>query len=942
MIFDDYAGYTAEYKAEYGELTLVLIEVGSFWEIYDCDKRTGADTKSISDILNIQVSKKNKSIKEVSRTNPLMAGFPSHALDRFLPMLLENNYTVVLVSQTTPPPNPKREVTHILSKGTVVGEGYAYAPNHGHSTNNLATIYAEQHTSTITRKTVYNVGASIVDLSTGKTWVFESASASASVDPMYPFDELYKIMSFYRPCEVVLFGDAIDIDVLQYVQPFGTGTGAVKIIDMRGTYDKQVHKLAFQDHILNKVYENDSMLSIIETLDLERYTLASLAHVQLLSYCLKHNERVTLRISRPELIERNKHLDLSFNAAEQLDLDGLCKVLNKCTTAIGRRYFRQRLFNPFYLVSDMEASWDAIEHWHMRTDDVSEVRKKLAMTYDLERLGRRIAVGTLSFSNELPFVQKTLETLETLETLNASAPKQVLDFINEYIDFDTKEGIPGFKRGVYPAIDELSDRLGCLKEQVRVNFVGALNTTLKTEYCKIESNDRDGYYLVLTAKRYKDVEARLKEFTYEFEKGTSACMADCKISKSTQTGQVKITHAAFETIRGREELTEKRLASLVQEKYGDFLTELTLRFRATLDLLVETIAKLDFATTCAYNAQEFRYARPKAANNDNSSLDIVGLRHPIIERILTSIAYVENDLTIKGMLLYGLNAAGKSSMMKAIGLNAIMAQCGMYVACKEMRFAPFDSIFCRINKSDNMYNGQSTFMVEMSELRNIMKRATSRSLVLGDELCSGTEFVSALAIVTAGLKKLVDVGASFLFATHLHELCDISLIKEMNIPTFHLDVYCDRGTGDLVYNRKLQPGQGSTSYGIEVCKALDMDESFLELAAEVREEYMGGKAANASKASNASIKVKKSRYNASVFVDRCQVCGGKASEVHHVKEQQSADEHGFIGTVHKNHKSNLVAICESCHDKVHGKAESTTIKGYIMTSKGRKLVVVDG
>jgi DNA mismatch repair protein MutS len=170
--------------------------------------------------------------------------------------------------------------------------------------------------------------------------------------------------------------------------------------------------------------------------------------------------------------------------------------------------------------------------------------------------------------------------------------------------------------------------------------------------------------------------------------------------------------------------------------------------------------------------------------------------------------------------------------MKAVGLSIVLAQAGMYVPCTEMELAPYRNLFSRMSKNDDIQRGQSTFMVEMSELRNILKRADSYSMVIGDEICSGTESTSALAIVAASIQSLAEANTNFLFATHLHDLSKLSIPSQ--IKEYHLHVEYNSDMQQLVYYRDLRPGQGSALYGIEVCRALTMDERFLSRAIQIR------------------------------------------------------------------------------------------------------------
>ena len=311
---------------------------------------------------------------------------------------------------------------------------------------------------------------------------------------------------------------------------------------------------------------------------------------------------------------------------------------------------------------------------------------------------------------------------------------------------------------------------------------------------------------------------------------------------------------------------------------------------------------------------------------DNVGFVAQDLRHPIIERINDKFPYVANDVELNGsgMLLYGVNSSGKSSLMKSIGLATIMAQAGMYVPAGAMEFTPFDHIFTRIPAGDDIFKGQSTFVKEMCELRNIFRRATDRSLVIGDECCFGTESISATSIVAAGIHTLAKRRACFVFATHLHTLMDIEQVTSLeNLKVYHLEVIYDRALKTLVYNRKLTPGSGSSVYGLEVCRSLNMDPEFMDLAETIRDGL-------------SRVELKNSVYNKDLVVGMCEVCKKEpAEEVHHIRQQKDADKEGFFESYHKNVKHNLVPLCEGCHHRVH--RGELVIEGYIATGEGVRL-----
>jgi DNA mismatch repair protein MutS len=213
----------------------------------------------------------------------------------------------------------------------------------------------------------------------------------------------------------------------------------------------------------------------------------------------------------------------------------------------------------------------------------------------------------------------------------------------------------------------------------------------------------------------------------------------------------------------------------------------------------------------------------------------------------------------------------------------------------------------------------------MSELKCIMKNADESSIVLGDELCSGTETVSASALVAAGIVTLAKRHVNFIFATHLHFLSTNDKLKQLdNVKNYHMSVIFDDANNRLIYNRILKEGSGPSTYGIEVCRSMHMDPEFMELASEFRREMSGS--------SKYLYDGRESKYNTNKMVDLCEVCKKPAEDTHHIDFQCNADINGMIGHRHKNVESNLVAVCKKCHEEVHhGNLE---IKGYIATSEG--------
>jgi len=381
------------------------------------------------------------------------------------------------------------------------------------------------------------------------------------------------------------------------------------------------------------------------------------------------------------------------------------------------------------------------------------------------------------------------------------------------------------------------------------------------------------------------------------------------------------------------------LIDTVAKVYSNIVNDLE-QFQDKIEDICNFITYVDVIYAKTYVAYKYNYCKPIIKELDDTTnksyIKSKNLRHCLIEKIQQSELYVANDVTIgtdntDGILLYGTNAVGKTSIIRALGIAVVMAQSGLYVPASSFAFYPYKYIFTRILGNDNLFKGLSTFAVEMSELRTILRLADKNSLVLGDELCSGTESTSAISIFVAGVQTLYKKQCSFIFATHLHEIVDYEEITTLSsVKCKHLSVIYDKELDALVYDRKLKDGPGNNMYGLEVCKSLSLPQDFLEMAYNIRMKY--------KPEANSVLDRKQSHFNAKHIKGLCDNCGkNMATEVHHLQYQQDSDSQGIIDntkdglTFHKNHPANLLSLCEECHDDIHKKG--TRLKK-VKTSKG--------
>jgi DNA mismatch repair protein MutS len=938
-IFHEYVEYTAKYQALYGQRTVILMEVGSFFELYGVDSPTvkmGADVAAICDILNITLTRKDKSVLENSPSNPLMAGFPSHSLKKFVTVLLDAGYTIVLVEQTSTPPNPKRGVTKILSPST-------YLDSDVNSSNQfLMCVYLEGSSYAC---------YTLVDVTTGDLYCEEFPNDHTK-------EEMYRTLLVHKPREVVFVcgGGAQDdwteyIDVLRSMIPCIHNRLKVSI----DTYVKP----AYQNAVLSKVWAFTGLLSPVEFIGMEKYPQLITCIAYTLNFVYEHNEALIRLLRVPKILQSSKYLVLANSCVENLNLTSgggksLLQLLNRCRTPMGKRMFQDRLLRPTKDIKEMVRRWDACETMIRDVRELDSLTDKLKRIYDVPRLLRKMGAGTLNPSEFLLLDSSLRGTEELLLMspfliecfpLNVQTRNRLDAFIDEYTRlFDIQQlgqfhihtmDRNVFNDGVYPDIDAVQTRL--IEEQTFFQTLAKrINALAKGDFVKVESiGQNNTTQLTITKARYEALKANpgFAKLTEELQLETRPVSSASKSAWKLHVPGSADKNQLILEIQGN-------LKARVTEAYVASLERLQMENQEWILALMDWVAEIDVTVANSRNALELGYVRPKLLEDlDASSFSAKNLRHPIIERINDREPYVANDVEIgskASMLLYGINAVGKSSLMKSIGLAVLMAQAGMFVAASSLEMTAFDALFTRIPGGDNLYKGHSTFVAEMTEVRHILQRSTNRSLVIGDEVCSGTESVSAMAIVASALLHMVEAGTTFIFATHLHELASLADIeKHPNIRIYHMSVKFDEKSHRLIYDRRLREGSGNTLYGLEVCKSLDLPPEFLHRANRIRMEIVD--------AHPTLVNPHTSRYNATVFVDVCKLCGEKTTEIHHIRQQKDANEMGLIASeamhFHKNRAFNLMGVCEACHLKIHH--GEVIVEGPAQTSRGMELIVHD-
>jgi DNA mismatch repair protein MutS len=945
------------FEEKYGKDALVLMEIGTFFEVYEVnndDLKIGK-AKEIAELLNIQLTRKSKAVLENSVNNPLLAGVPAVSLDRYLSRLIATKkYTIIVVKQKGEMPHVKRYVANIISPGT--NFEYLSEP----SENNIVSLMIDENAG------IYSVGYAAIDVSTGKTICNEIHSSRD--DKTYALDEAFNLLQTYSTSEVIVTLESKGLD-LEWLVHY------LELSSLHYSVNTKRFKIAFQNELFTRIFEINSFLSAIEFLDLERHPYTTEALAVLIDFIIEHDESIIEKMNKPQFLGNNRYMYIGNNAMEQLSVISrdpaditLLDLIDKTSTAFGKRLLKERLLNPICDKALLEERYDLVEKL---LPNIDRFETHLKQIYDLERITRRIKLRKLH-PVELTYIAMSLESIlnlledarnseleiegklfdETREMLGVLEETFELDICARFRIEQINDNI--FKNGIYPAIDTIvkkqKDEVGKMEEvaeHVEALFEKDKLFSSTTRYTTVGYLESEGYFINLTKNRFSLIEKALKESFVTID-NQHHFFKDFQYKHLKNA--VKVQAPLFEEITRSYETAQVQLVSLVKQRYVESLDILENRFSLLLDKLIAFIANIDVAISTAKCAKSMNLTRPLI--EEGNFYEAVALRHPIIEANDERGIYVPNDIflgrnngtphnhitlnasngeDVLGILLYGINSSGKSSLMKSIGLSVVLAQAGFYVPAVELRFGLYDKLFTRIVSKDNLYKGLSTFSVEMMELKNIFNRADERSLVLGDEISQGTETESALAIVSSAILKLISLRSTFIFSTHLHQLGTIPQLQNLKHLIFlHLGIKYDEASDALIYNRILQLGRGDSLYGLEFAKSLHMDKEFLQTAQSIRENL----SRSASQIKKLS-RQKSSKYHKSLYLSKCALCDEGVDDVHHIAEQKEADSDGYIDHFHKNHKYNLIPLCKKHHQMVHeGKV---VISGFVMTSEGLKL-----
>jgi len=647
-------------------------------------------------------------------------------------------------------------------------------------------------------------------------------------------------------------------------------------------------------------------------------------------------------------------------------VSSMLELLNQCKTKMGKRYMNEIVLNPINNRESLRKQYDIIEHLMHRKLDFHELSKM----GDIEKMLTKLKLNKL-VPSDIHDIMNSHDILENLlkqlikkkdkclfEVFYVNEVKNkwkgFYDHIQKVFNLQTCEQMNHlyfekfettnetlFQRGICKELDESiqrkmesKDKLLAILDYLETFFDKPKKDTGK--YIKQHQPGTSELCLILTKNRSKVlkdmIQKRIKGYSNLDSNGNVSLSFLSNYSGKKESFDFDLNNIYFRDYNKTQcILCSTTVDQLTASIYQDNITFQTLlmstyqtnmkhiydTYYSHLVTFVHVIKEIDVYSTKYLLAKQYNLCKPIIEDTEHSFVRAEKLRHLMIEVIEKNETYVPNDIDLgsdgkKGMLLYGTNAVGKTSFIKSLGISVIMAQSGFYVPCESFVFSPYNYVFTRIIGNDNIFKGLSTFGVEMSELRVILKNCDSNSLILGDELCSGTELDSALSIFISSLEVMSERQSSFIFATHFHELQNMKELKDLQeIQCKHLKVKFDYEKQHLYYDRKLHDGQGESIYGLEVCKSLQLPNDFIDRCYDIRNDYINNK--------NNILLMKTSKYNKDKLKHMCEFCNKSlATEIHHLKYQKDANKNEYIeNSFHKNHGGNLASICENCHHHIH-------------------------
>ncbi|MDD5867297.1 MAG: DNA mismatch repair protein MutS [Lachnospiraceae bacterium] len=810
--------------------SILFYRLGDFYEMFFDDAIT------VSKELELTLTGKNCGLPERAP----MCGIPYHAAESYLTRLVNKGHKVAICEQLEDPKTAKgivkRGIIRVVTPGT-----------------NIDTASLDEAKNNYLMSIAFisdRFGIAVADISTGDFYVTEESSLRAFLNEL----------SRYKPSEIIC-NEAFQICGVDLNELKDHMHIAISVLD----------NYYFEDDLARRLLTRHFHVSSLKSLDLDDQSIKTVAAGAMLQYLKETQKSDLLNITRLQVYQDSNYMMIDSSSRRNLELTetlldkekrgSLLWVLDHTMTAMGARRLRQDIDKPLRKKDQIEKRLDAVSEFVSNPSDREELREYLSPVYDLERLLTRITYKTanprdlISFKSSirlLPALKQTLSCMKSeliLELNQGLDPlSDLYSLIDSAIDDDPPVSVHDggiFKSGYNKEVDELRD----------------LKTHGKEWLANLEEEEKEKTGIKNLRIRYNKVFGYFIEVT----NSNKDLVPDRYIRKQTLTNAERFYTNELKEMEDKILGSEDRLTHLENQLYLELLDRIGQEIKR-IQKTAKAISSLDVLLSLAYTADRNHYVRPSI--NTNGNLKIKKGRHPVIEQMLPEGSFVDNDTFLDNQdhrmaIITGPNMAGKSTYMRQTALIVLMAQIGSFVPAESADVSIVNRIFTRVGASDDLASGQSTFMVEMNEVANILKNATKDSLLILDEIGRGTSTFDGLSIAWAVVEYVANprlIGAKTLFATHYHELTEL----EGKLPGVHN--YCSavkEGKDGIVFLRKIVKGGADQSYGIEVAKLAGLPDAVIDRARELQEQLASNDLSKIAEniASSSQKKGKKSEEN---------------------------------------------------------------------------------
>lgn len=784
--------------------SILFFRLGDFYEMFFDDALLASRE------LEITLTRRDAGLEEKAP----MCGVPYHVASSYISKLIDKGYKVAICDQVEDPKLAKcivkREVTQIITPGTFTDTEYLKSDLN----NYLLSIYIQG----------YSLNLTYSDYSTGEIYFTNKTFLSKTELFRFLQDQVDRI----SPNEILINEDALTTFKKEikknnvFLNPYiAENLKDSNIIKDFGNYFSDNFKNNLRDFLSdNKIVDYTSLKKILQYLVVTQKI--NLKHINNISY-YNNYDFLLLDESSKRTLEVVKGLNTFTKKGSLLD------VLDKCSTSMGSRKLKKWVESPLVDLNKIEERQNIIESFTRDLLLQDKIEKILREVYDIERLVVKISNGSIN-PRELYSLKSTIE--------NANKIKAILEGQdNKYLKLLSKEFID--LSDVYDEIDKvLIENPPVVIEENRIIKEGysleldelfKIATEGKNWLLDFEEKERDRTGI----KKLKVKHNKILGYFIEVTKSFLDQVPEDYIRKQTLVGSERFFSMELKDMEGKLLGSKERSLSMQAEIYNN-LKEFIGKEIYRIQILADKLSKLDSLLSLAKVSNSNNYVRPKF--NNEGFIEIKKGRHPIVESYMKDDFFVPNDTYIdtKSNMIHiitGPNMAGKSTYMRQVALITIMAHIGCFVPCDSCNISLVDRIFTRIGASDNLAMGQSTFMVEMQEVADIIQNASSKSLLILDEVGRGTSTFDGLAIANAIIEYIAEnIKAKTLFATHYHELVHL---EDKYDSVENLTIAVDRQEDDIIFLRKIIKGFTNNSYGIDVAKLAGIDDRIINRAKDV-------------------------------------------------------------------------------------------------------------